>query len=70
MDSLGIVGLTRRLVDIDSTTGKEGECGRVLADSASFVPDGTVCGGSTVRGLIQLTSRPLPVKSSRSCSAP
>ena len=32
MDSLGIVGLTRRLVDIDSTTGKEGECGRVLAD--------------------------------------
>jgi acetylornithine deacetylase len=32
VDSLGIVGLTRRLVDIDSTTGKEGECGRVLAD--------------------------------------
>lgn len=32
MDSLGLVGLTRRLVDIDSTTGREGECGRVLAD--------------------------------------
>ena len=30
--SLGLVGLTRRLVDIDSTTGREGECGRVLAD--------------------------------------
>ena len=29
--SLGVVGLTRRLVDIDSTTGREGECGRVLA---------------------------------------
>jgi acetylornithine deacetylase len=29
---LGLVGLTRRLVDIDSTTGREGECGRVLAD--------------------------------------
>jgi acetylornithine deacetylase len=31
-DRLGVVGLTRRLVDIDSTTGREGECGRVLAD--------------------------------------
>jgi acetylornithine deacetylase len=31
VDSLGLVGLTRRLVDIDSTTGREGECGRVLA---------------------------------------
>ena len=30
--SLGLVGLTRRLVDIDSTTGQEGACGRVLAD--------------------------------------
>jgi len=30
--SLGLVGLTRRLVDIDSTTGREGACGRVLAD--------------------------------------
>jgi acetylornithine deacetylase len=30
--SLGLVALTRRLVDIDSTTGREGECGRVLAD--------------------------------------
>ena len=30
--SLGVIGLTRRLVDIDSTTGREGECGRVLAD--------------------------------------
>ena len=30
--SLGLVGLTRRLVDIDSTTGVETACGRVLAD--------------------------------------
>jgi acetylornithine deacetylase len=30
--ALGLVGLTRRLVDIDSTTGREGACGRVLAD--------------------------------------
>jgi acetylornithine deacetylase len=29
---LGLVGLTRRLVDIESTTGIEGACGRVLAD--------------------------------------
>lgn len=29
---LGLVGLTRRLVDIDSTTGQEAACGRVLAD--------------------------------------
>jgi acetylornithine deacetylase len=29
---LGPVGLTRRLVDIDSTTGQEAACGRVLAD--------------------------------------
>jgi acetylornithine deacetylase len=29
---LGLVGLTRRLVDIESTTGQEGACGRVLAD--------------------------------------
>ena len=29
---LGLVGLTRRLVDIDSTTGVEAACGRVLAD--------------------------------------
>ena len=28
----GLVGLTRRLVDIDSTTGQEAACGRVLAD--------------------------------------
>ena len=32
VERLGLVGLTRRLVDIDSTTGREGECGRVLAD--------------------------------------
>jgi acetylornithine deacetylase len=31
-DRLGLVGLTRRLVDIDSTTGVEAACGRVLAD--------------------------------------
>jgi len=30
----------------------------------------TVRGENTVRGLIQLTSRPLPVNTSRSCSAP
>jgi acetylornithine deacetylase len=32
VDPLGLVGLTRRLVDIDSTTGQEGACGRALAD--------------------------------------
>jgi len=32
--SLGLVGLTRRLVDIDSTTGLEAACGRVLAGQA------------------------------------
>ena len=32
MDPVDIVGLTRSLVDIDSTTGREGECGRWLAD--------------------------------------
>lgn len=32
MDSLELVSLTRKLVDIDSTTGREGECGRWLAD--------------------------------------
>ncbi|HEY8549350.1 MAG TPA: M20/M25/M40 family metallo-hydrolase [Vicinamibacterales bacterium] len=32
MDPLGVVELTRLLVDIDSTTGQEGRCGRVLAD--------------------------------------
>ena len=32
VERLGLVSLTRRLVDIDSTTGREGECGRVLAD--------------------------------------
>ena len=32
MDAVDIVGLTRSLVDIDSTTGKEGACGRWLAD--------------------------------------
>ena len=31
-ERLGLVGLTRRLVDIDSTTGIEGACGRVLAE--------------------------------------
>jgi acetylornithine deacetylase len=32
MDSLGLAALTRALVDIDSTTGREGACGRWLAD--------------------------------------
>ena len=32
MDPVDIVSLTRRLVDIDSTTGREGACGRWLAD--------------------------------------
>ena len=32
MDSVALVELTRALVDIDSTTGREGECARVLAD--------------------------------------
>ena len=32
MDPVDIVSLTRSLVDIDSTTGREGECGRWLAD--------------------------------------
>jgi acetylornithine deacetylase len=32
VERLGPVELTRRLVDIDSTTGQEGACGRVLAD--------------------------------------
>jgi acetylornithine deacetylase len=31
-EPVDIVGLTRSLVDIDSTTGREGECGRWLAD--------------------------------------
>jgi acetylornithine deacetylase len=31
MDSIGIVALARTLVDIDSTTGREAEAGRVLA---------------------------------------
>jgi acetylornithine deacetylase len=31
-DPVDIVALTRSLVDIDSTTGREGECGRWLAD--------------------------------------
>lgn len=31
MDPVDIVSLTRSLVDIDSTTGREGECGRWLA---------------------------------------
>ncbi len=31
MDSIGLVELARTLVDIDSTTGKEGDCGRWLA---------------------------------------
>jgi len=31
-DPVDIVGLTRSLVDIDSTTGREGACGRWLAD--------------------------------------
>lgn len=31
MDSLGLVPLARTLVDIDSTTGREGDCGRWLA---------------------------------------
>jgi acetylornithine deacetylase len=32
MEPIDIVGLTRSLVDIDSTTGREGDCGRWLAD--------------------------------------
>jgi acetylornithine deacetylase len=32
MDSLGLLPLTRTLVDIDSTTGREAACGRWLAD--------------------------------------
>ncbi len=32
MQSVDLVGLTRSLVDIDSTTGREGQTGRVLAD--------------------------------------
>jgi acetylornithine deacetylase len=32
VDPVDIVRLTRSLVDIDSTTGREGECGRWLAD--------------------------------------
>jgi acetylornithine deacetylase len=32
MEPVDIVALTRSLVDIDSTTGREGECGRWLAD--------------------------------------
>jgi acetylornithine deacetylase len=32
MDSLGVVPLTRALVDIESTTGREAACGRWLAD--------------------------------------
>jgi len=32
VDPVDIVSLTRGLVDIDSTTGREGECGRWLAD--------------------------------------
>jgi acetylornithine deacetylase len=32
MDSLDLVALTRALVDIDSTTGREAACGRWLAD--------------------------------------
>lgn len=31
MDSIGLVELARTLVDIDSTTGREGDCGRWLA---------------------------------------
>jgi acetylornithine deacetylase/succinyl-diaminopimelate desuccinylase-like protein len=31
-EPVDIVALTRSLVDIDSTTGREGECGRWLAD--------------------------------------
>ncbi len=31
MDTIGLVELTRTLVDIDSTTGQEGDCGRWLA---------------------------------------
>lgn len=32
MDPLDVVALTRELVDIDSTTGREGACGAVIAD--------------------------------------
>ena len=32
LDGVDVVGLTRALVDIDSTTGREGEAGRWLAD--------------------------------------
>ena len=32
LDHVDVVALTRALVDIDSTTGREGECGRFLAD--------------------------------------
>jgi len=31
-DAVDVVALTRALVDIDSTTGREGEAGRWLAD--------------------------------------
>lgn len=31
MDPLGLVALSRTLIDIDSTTGREGDCGRWLA---------------------------------------
>ena len=32
LDPVDVVSLTRALVDIDSTTGREGDCGRFLAD--------------------------------------
>ena len=48
MDPVDIVSLTRSLVDIDSTTGREGECGRWLADYLRgrgwTVVMGDVCG--------------------------
>lgn len=37
MDPLGLVPLTRTLVDIDSTTGREGDCGRWLAAYLRFL---------------------------------
>jgi len=49
VDSLGLVDLTRSLVDIDSTTGREGEAGRWLAtnlrDAGYTVTEQPVDGG-------------------------
>ena len=37
MDPLGLVALSRTLIDIDSTTGREGDCGRWLAAYLRFL---------------------------------